>query len=153
MKPPSIIKNSAYGLVAWLIVGVVLQGCGGHYGRLQPSREITALFRQNQIDTHYNYYYTGRSAIPYAVVGIKKNYVMDETFWKPVNGSSELGKLADRLYGSDRVRPYGAVIVDPQGTPMGIWYSVYSTTRVKFEPGNRVNVFSPYIPSRYPIFY
>ena len=142
------IKVTGYGLVIWIVAVVILVGCGGHFGRLQPSREITALFRQDQIDTDYNYYYTGRSAIPYAVVGIKKNYVMDETFWKPVNGKREIRRLVDRLYGSDWWRPYGAAILDPQGAPMGVWYSVYSTTRVKFGPDNRVNVFSPYIPSR-----
>ncbi len=138
-----------------LLTVLIFAGCSGSFGWLRPSPEITGIFRQKQILSEYNYYYTGRAAIPYAVVGIRKDYVLDLKFWKPVkiqDGQKENGQLAgliDRLYGSDFKAPRGAEIVDPDGNVMGIWFSVYTMTRIKFGPDKQVNVFSPYTPSRH----
>ena len=133
-----------------ILMPILTSACGGNYGYLQSSRDITGNFMQKQFNPEYTYYYTGRSAIPYAIVGIKKAYVLDSVFWTPIdNASGELSRLTERLYGSDFKKPYGAGIFDPTGKRAGIWYSVYASTRVQFGPDNRINVFSPYIPTRH----
>lgn len=150
MKRIGTIKK---GWIKWSIIilaATIFSGCGGNYGRLRYSPEITNLFMQNQMLSGYNYYYTGRHAIPYAIVGIRSDYVLDLKFWSPIEkGTHQIDGLIDRLYGSDFDVSRGAEIIDPQGSPIGIWYSVYTMTRVQFGPDKQVNVFSPYSPSRH----
>lgn len=143
------IKKRLILLGIIMLTAVVFSGCGGAYGRLRASPEITQTFLHKQMLPGYNYYYDGRQAIPYAVVGIKDDYVFTSKFWTPIKqGSSQFDRLLDWLYGSDIWDPYGAEILDPEGNPVGIWFSAYTYTRIEFGPEKQVNVFSPYIPSR-----
>ncbi|MEA3230350.1 MAG: hypothetical protein U9Q05_01160 [Thermodesulfobacteriota bacterium] len=128
---------------------IIFSGCSGSYGKLRGSSEITQTFLQKQMLPGYNYYYDGRKAIPYAVVGIRDDYVMTSKFWTPIKkDSSQFGRLLDWLYGSEIWDPRGAEILDPEGNPIGIWFSAYTYTRIEFGPENQVNVFSPYVPTR-----
>lgn len=138
------------GIIA--LSSAVFSGCGGTYGQLRPSREVTSTFLQEQMLPGYNYYYDGREAIPYAVVGLRDDYVLNSKFWTPVDqDTGQFGRLLDWLYGSDISDPRGAEILDPEGNQVGIWFSVYTYTRVEFGPEKQVNVFSPYTPSRHSI--
>lgn len=135
------------GIVSLAVV--VLSGCaGGNYGGLRYSPDVTRMFHQKEMIPGYNYYYDGRESRPYAVVGLKDDYILDSQFWTPVNGgSSQLDRLLDWLYGSDISYPRGAEILDPEGNQIGVWFSVYTYTRIKFGPEKQVNIFSPYRPS------
>ncbi len=146
------IKKRLIFLGIIVITAAIFSGCGGTYGRLRPSPEITQVFLQKQMLPGYNYYYDGRKAIPYAVVGIRDDYVFTSKFWTPIEkDSGQFGRLLDWLYGSEMWDPRGAEILDPEGNPIGIWFSAYTYTRVEFGPEKQVNVFSPYIPSRHSI--
>jgi len=144
------IKKRLILLGIIILVAGIFSGCGGTYGRLRTSPEITQVFLQKQMLPGYNYYYDGRKAIPYAVVGLRDDYVMNSKFWTPIEkDSGQFGRLLDWLYGSDISSPRGAEILDPEGNQIGIWFSVYNNTRVEFGPDKQVNVFSPYSPTRH----
>lgn len=138
-----------------MVLAAVFSGCvgGGNYGRLRFSPDVTGVFLQKQMLPGYNYYYDGREAIPYAVVGLREDYALTSEFWTPIEpGSPKFGRLLDWLYGSDINSPRGAEILDPEGNPIGIWFSVYIYTRVQFGPEKQVNIFSPYRPASHSTF-
>lgn len=138
------IKNRLIIIGSLIIATTIFSGCNGTFGGLRRSSEITGMFLQQKMLPGYNYYYDGRAAIPYAVVGIRDDYVMNSKFWTPIEkDTGQFERLLSFLYGSDVRSPRGAEILDPEGNPMGIWFSVFISTRVQFGPENQVNVFSP----------
>ena len=148
--------NNKWLVGCFFVLAVTLvAGCAGQYGQLRHDPNVTGKFVQKQMHAGYNYYYTGREVLPYAIVGIKSDYTLDTKFWKPIErGTGAFERMVDRLYGSQHYPPRGAEIVDPRGAHVGLWYSVYAMTRIRFDPGNQVNVFSPYSPSRHSgLFY
>jgi hypothetical protein len=56
-----------------------------------------------------------------------------------------LKRLVDAMTGHLGFTPaiMGASITDPQGKQIGLWYSPYSNTAIRFEPENRVVVSLP----------
>ena len=144
-------KLLLFGIVT--LAATFFSGCsGGSYGRLLYSPDVTRMFLQKETAPGYNYYYDGREAIPYAVVGLRGDYVLASEFWTPVKSSGQFERLLDFLYGSDISNPRGAEILDPEGNQIGSWFSVYIYTRIKFGPDNQVNIFSPYTPTERWIF-
>ena len=150
MIPMDNIKKRRVIFASLIIAVTIFSGCNGTFGGLRRSPEITKVFQQQQMLPGYTYYYDGRASIPYAVVGVRDDYVLTSRFWTPVEkGTGQFERLLSFLYGSDVHPPLGAEIIDPEGNPMGIWFSVFISTRVQFGPENQVNVFSPYSPSRH----
>ena len=54
------------------------------YGKLERNREVTRAFEASQISTEYNYYTHGLGNIPYAIIGIDRQYKLRKGLWKPV---------------------------------------------------------------------
>ena len=49
----------------------VLSGCSSsNHGRLQSSHEVTQVFKNNQILSDHQYYFSGFQRIPYGIIGI-----------------------------------------------------------------------------------
>jgi hypothetical protein len=60
---------------------------------------------------------------------------------KPELLSRLVNAMADE-YGSYPAN-MGSVILDPKGKPVGVWYSFYRHTAVRFEPDNVIAVSPP----------
>ena len=126
----------------------VLSGCGSPiYGRLQSSHEVTQMFKNNQILTDHQYYFSGFQRIPTGIVGIGNNYRLRSSSWKPIDLTpTVLNQLAYRMLHVYSLEPRGAWILDHDGNRIGIWYSSSKQTTVKMEKDNTVVVVTPEPP-------
>jgi hypothetical protein len=136
------------------IVLVLFSGCAaGGYGRLLTDPQVTQMFETNTVPEDYRYYQTGRTDLPYAIIGIAPHYQLDSAIWESVKpNTNEFSRKVNFVWIPetwDRLEPaQGAWIVDAQGTRVGIWFSAYPRTTVQVKQDRRVVVFSPYIPVR-----
>lgn len=114
------------------------------YGKLQPSTEVTRMFQTYQIAPQYHYYYSGRTDIPQAMIGINKSHQLRRGLWKPVNLTTQLLRSwipkMDSIYGHS---PSGALILDNTGQRVGIWYSSKQWTTVIIESEHELAIFTP----------
>ncbi len=126
----------------------VLSGCGSsNYGRLQSSHEVTQVFRNNQILSDHQYFYSGFQRIPYGIIGIDNTYTLRSSHWKPIElNPTLLNQLKYRMARVYSLDPRGAWILDPEGNRMGIWYSSRSNTRIRIEKNNQIVVLTPEPP-------
>jgi hypothetical protein len=117
------------------------------YGSLKRSMEITRTFESYEVLPNYTYYYSGWGNIPYAIIGIDKNYRLRQGSWKEIDITTQILRnwvpRMDFIYG---YRPYGSQILDPDGKQVGIWYSSKQWTTVLVEGKNEIAVFSPEPP-------
>ncbi len=136
------------GGLAFIGACLFLWGCAtGQYGGLRYSGEVTRMFDQHAVPTNYHYFITGRSELPYAVIGLQPQYQLVGKFWKPVEPAIADSLLLWRPDIWDRFeQPQGAWIVDQQGKKIGIWYSMYPSTTIFVQKDDRVEVYSPYTP-------
>ena len=125
-----------------------LSGCGSpNYGRLQSSHEVTQMFKNNQILSDHQYYFSGFQRIPTGIVGIGNNYRLRSSSWKPIDLTpTVLNQLAYRMVHVYSLEPRGAWILDQDGNRIGIWYSSRHWTTVKMEKDNIVVVVTPEPP-------
>lgn len=137
-------------LVFSLVLLGTLTGCAGNYGALKFNPDLVEQYKQKNLPEDYNYYYCGRSGLPYAVVGIDPTYEFDEKFWSEIESREEVYKKIYHLWelysGSNILM--GSDILDMDGTRLGIWFSHYSYSQVKFDQETKVvTVFNPYNPN------
>ena len=125
-----------------------LVGCGpAVYGRLENSNEVTEVFTGSQVLSNYQYYYHGFQRIPYAIIGIDKNYNLRVGHWKLIDlNPTLLNQLNYRMQHVYRVEPRGAWILDHDGNRLGIWYSSQNSTKVKLGKDNELVVVTPTPP-------
>jgi len=144
---------TVYGIILALLITVV-QGCAGlrtqDYGRFSPDRETTQAFENYQINPEMNYYVSGSDVYPNALMGLDKHYVLDSSLWKGVNMTPEMMKeiVSNMKQKVSTIYQtlFGFVLLDPQGKPIGVWYSIMSaTTSFKIKEDNHVVVITPNI--------
>ena len=134
--------------VLCLLSASALFGCSENYGRLQRSREADQIFTSYQVLPDHQYYFTGPEGRPDAIMGIQNDYILETTQWTQFDASEViLKKWVDTInfhYNtSARFWPYGFVILDPEGSRLGIWYSIWDWTTVLRKDDNRIQVFPP----------
>ena len=142
-------------LVCCSCVILSLAGCAGNrtFGQFYQSRAVERSFRNFEISERYNYYYNGREKMPDAILGLRKDYVMQSTFWHPVDLTAS--KMAvwwqeirfdwySSLGGSlERVGSNGWILKAPNGDEVGILFSKYSLVAAEFSHGKVVTVNIP----------
>lgn len=139
IKPNFDLKSFKLVLVFALVP--ILFGCGGLWGTLQPSAEVTNDFNQNIYKPDYKYYYSGRENVPTAIVGISSPYALEDDFWTRIPPNSEaLEKMVMRLYPTDFYTPYGYHMLGPDGQKIGILFSERRRVAIKLLPGNKVQI-------------
>jgi hypothetical protein len=93
---------------------------------LQIIKAVAKNFEAHRFDSDYRYYTLMDGDIPYAVVGLKKNYRISDISWKKMDpNSAQLSHLMDlvQLFPVQGSVAYGAYILDSQSTKIGTWYS------------------------------
>ena len=131
-----------------------------YIGRYQENSEITQGFQSHEYFPEYTYYYAGLINEPEAIVGIHRDYRIQEnsdwgsakTRWKELETTAEnLKKLvdginknnkSDRKYRANR-KPSGFILYDSAGKQVGILYvktNKYYQPRIRVFEGERVNV-------------
>ena len=130
-------------ILATLIVSALISGCFENYGRLRHNNEVTRAFQEYQVEPDYKYYYYGRTNMPYAIVGIDRDYHMRSRVWREVDHDTEEFKKMIYWTWDDNFSPFylsGAYITDPGGKKVGVWYSGIWHAAVRFEENNRIVV-------------
>jgi len=141
---------AVYGYLLVLVIG--FQSCAGlhprDYGRFLPDQKVADSLDLYQVNPRMNYYISGSDVYPNALLGLDKNYILDTSLWKGVDTTPYRLKeivtgMHDRAYmvGQDL---FGFTLLDLQGKPVGIWYSILSaTTSIRFKEDNHVVVYTP----------
>ncbi len=150
-------KNSPHG--RWLSTAIcalllaafaMIAGCMGSYGELVSSPATQEQYHTRSLAETYQYYYSGRSGLPYAVVGINKKYRFNSRLWFKIDTMDQVyQKISDlsNLH-PDATRMRTADILDHKGNKIGVWFSYYYYTPVRINPETGVvEIFNPYDPN------
>jgi len=134
--------------LALAVMVSVLSGCGSSsYGRLQSSHEATEVFKNSEVLSDHQYYYSGFQRIPYGIIGIDNKYRLRSSQWKPMDlNPTLLNQLTYRMEHVYSLNPRGAWILDQDGNRVGIWYSSRYWTKVRLEKDNQIVVVTPKPP-------
>jgi hypothetical protein len=108
----------------------ILSGCStANRGGLRNSREVGRAFETFHVYPNHRYWFYNQENNPYAVVGLEPPYRIEDINWREVDPNS---KTFEKVVGLVESFPatgsftYGALIIDPQGQPIGVWYSSLS---------------------------
>lgn len=131
----------------WLVLIIMVSlliGCKtANYGKFKQSREVEKIFTSGQVLSDHKYYYTGSNSRPSTVMGINKNYTLDDEFWdKAKDIQKELKLWVGQM--SKRMNVWGYYILAPDGQQIGIYYSRGDTGWVKMEENNQVTISLPF---------
>ena len=139
-------------LIVFFLATTLLVGCGvvlfRDYGKILPSGDVTRIFARYEIDPDINYYISGSNLYPNAILGLKKTHVLEPGLWKPVEITPGLLKtlmtdMQSRASWSNDFL-HGFVILDQEGRPIGIWYSLLSArTAVRIKGDGSVAIPPP----------
>lgn len=142
---PCCILSTLLIASLWLSVSA----CAGPYGRLRSDAQVTEWFQSNTVPEEYNYYYDGRSNMPFAIIGLKPEYTLVSHLWQPVQPNTPDFAYAVRFmyynqFADASYPAYGSLILDDKGQTVGIWYARYRSTGVVVKPDKTVIIYSPY---------
>lgn len=160
-----MIKNKKYnclkhkGTVNWksilfsigfftiLFFQIAFAGSPGEYAVIHKDPSVETSFKLNQMPSKYNYYYTGRSNLPYAVIGIDPKYTLISKYWYKIESKAQVVKKISHLMPTGAINVTYGRVLDSDGNQIGLWFSEYHNTIVRFGSGNELKVFSPYMPN------
>jgi hypothetical protein len=128
-----------------LMILTLFTGCFANYGKYTRSWDVTKMFESLQMPAEYKYYYAGSDKEPDALLGILRKYTLNNDLWKETEmDSKQLQRWLDEieLIGYSKLA-YGYFILDPEGKPIGIYYSKWEGGPVKMVSGNQVVILLP----------
>jgi hypothetical protein len=148
-------KSRLAGAALVLLMILCLGGCAGNYGRLQPSSDVTTLFKSHQILPDHKYYFTGPDGWPDAIIAVKSDFELVSNQWTAFAPSPQrlrgLMDYAQTHYGtSARYFPYGYAILSPDGRKVGVWYSIWDWTTIEMRADNEVMIYPPLTKDLWP---
>jgi hypothetical protein len=137
----------------FLLVAVIfIVSCAGtgNYGQFVYNDNVKKAFETYQLPPNHTYFYSGPDAFPRAVIGIRNEYHLESTYWKPVELTEELLKRWLEMGGRSRDGYYlnknGSDLLTPDGKQIGIWYAVRNwkdRATVKMIDDKTVNISPP----------
>lgn len=135
-------------LLCALLLAGLLTGCMKSYGRVKLDENIVGMFVEGRVPADYKYYFNGREALPYAIVGIKPGYELVSKFWTPVAPNTEAFRKMARSAWTTPLwdPPVAGYLLSPENHEIGLWYSYYPWATIKMEGGRAVYIYSPYKP-------
>ena len=117
------------------------------YGKLKRDREANQTFQTSKVLSTHKYYISGRTEIPYAIIGVDKKYTLRPGLWQEVELTTPLLRSwvskMDNIYGYP---PYGSSILDDTGKQIGIWFSSKQWTTVIIEENDEIAILAPEPP-------
>jgi hypothetical protein len=147
MRPTSITR-----LFPVLFLCLTLTSCTGlfkNYGQINPSSETTGAFEKYRVYPQYRYYISGSDLYPNALMGLHRDYRLDPaTLWKEVEMTPERMKETIEHMKTKAFQfmlfPHGFDILDNNGRPIGVWYSILTArTYVRMEDNGIVMIDTP----------
>ncbi len=137
--------------VALMAAFIMIAGCMGSYGKLVSNPVIQKQYNTRNLPDAYQYYYSGRSGLPYAVVGIDPKYQFNARLWFKIDDMEQVYQKIRNLSDMhpDATRMRAADILDHEGNLIGVWFSYYYYTPVRIDPKTgEVEIFNPYDPNQ-----
>lgn len=149
-----IKKIETHAALLFMLI-LVLGGCAGSYGRLQPSSAVTAIFKADQILPDHKYYFTGPDGWPDAIIAVNKDFTLVTDHWTEFEPSPQrLRRLTDYAhthYGDNTQHfPYGYKILAPDGRKVGVWYSIWDWTTIEMRSDHEVMIYPPSTKDLWP---
>jgi hypothetical protein len=147
-----IMRKTKIILFAAIACAVIsLAGCTAlytNYGGIVPNDEARHAFESYRVDPDLNYYFSGSSSIPNALMGLHKSYKLNSEFWRKIELTPDvLRDLVSNMQaraGDISTFQHGFAILDDKGQQIGIWYSLLDTrTFVKMEGEKTVIINTP----------
>ncbi|HKL00544.1 MAG TPA: hypothetical protein VJ943_09825, partial [Desulfotignum sp.] len=118
------------------VLFALITGCMGAYGKLTSNPDILHQYQTSTLPETFQYYFSGRSNLPDAVVGIDKTYQFQGRFWTKMitvdQVYEKIGKLSTSYPDSNRMQ--AADILDNKGNRIGMWFSYQHYAPVKINP-------------------
>jgi hypothetical protein len=131
--------------ILMVILTLTSTGCTSKYGQLKHNAEVQQAFELNQVPRDYKYFHYSDSE-PYVILGLIPSYSMESTMWREAYSDTEEFKEMVRWIWEDYgYYKFGADILDPKGTKVGIMYTAIRETSVKFVGDNQI-VVMPHTP-------
>ena len=126
-----------------VLLSVLLSGCQtANYGKFRHSREVAKIFKSAQVLPDHQYYYTGSNTQPDAVMGIHKDFILDDDLWdKAKDIQKEIKYRVDQM--NNNLLAAGYYILSPDGKQIGIYYSQWPTSPVQMDQNNKVIIYLP----------
>jgi len=126
------------------VLALALAGCAGRYGSIRWDNGVERVFSSAQVLPGHRYYTTGSETAPDAILALRDERPLRSNLWREVPMTPEkLARLVDRMRGSRDDSPYGSVVLDENGTGIGIWCSYQRPLPVKLLDGGGVLVSPP----------
>ena len=143
------IKILSWALSVFVMTSIV--GCATlfkGYGTIEPNGEITQSIGRYQVDPDLNYYISGSTSTPNAIMGLKKSYALDSDLWKKIEMTPDVIKnLVYNMHlraAGFSVRLQGFFLLDNKGRQLGIFYSLSDVdTFVKMQDEKTVIINTP----------
>jgi hypothetical protein len=142
--------SKKYGVL--LLGALVLFGCAGMLSGVGTNvlDEIAwDNFETFQIDPDMNYYASGpHDDYPIVIMGLKKQYVLDNDLWRPLPSDPQLFKhlIKSMQFEAQKIGQVqrGFALKSPEGQDIGICYCRLTVwINVKMGEGNKVIVYTP----------
>ncbi|HSV92919.1 MAG TPA: hypothetical protein VLH81_07575 [Desulfobacterales bacterium] len=118
MKP----KRATIVFVAAL--ALFISGCAT--GGVRSNPDVAQSFRNLSVPPGYSYWYLNLENDPYAVAGLERGWRIEDNLWQAVDpGTPTFGKVVGLVadFPVPGFTTFGATLVDPEGAPIGIWFS------------------------------
>ena len=108
-------------------LAIMITACSiANLGWLRNSLDVGRAFETLHVSSDYRYWYLYLENTPYAVLGLDREYRIEDILWSEVEPGSEVFQKVVGLVQSFPVpgsRTYGAYILDAKGEQIGVWYS------------------------------
>ena len=120
---------------------ILISACSiANLGWLRNSADVGQAFETLHVSSDYRYWYLYLENTPYAVLGLNREYRIEDIMWTEVEPSSEMFQKVVGLVQSFPVpgsRTFGAYILDAKGEQIGVWYSSMSAG-ISIDPDTKV---------------
>jgi hypothetical protein len=120
-------KNFRFNAATAIAVAMLIFACSiANLGWLRNSEEVGRSFATLKVSPDYRYWYLYLENTPYAVVGLNRQYSIEDSSWTEVEPNSEVFRKVVGLVEHFPVpgfRTYGAYILDSKDERIGVWYS------------------------------
>ena len=146
MKNMKILSWALFVFVMTSVFGCAALHRG--YGKIAPNGDATQSFERYQVDPDLNYYVSGSTSVPNAIIGVKKTFTLDSDLWKKVEMTPAV--IKDLVYSMQMRasgfagRLQGFIILDDKGRQLGVFYSLHDVdTFVRMKDEKTVIINTP----------
>jgi hypothetical protein len=123
---------------------VWVAGCSQNFGRINWDENVTQAFEANQVEPGYNFYQYTIGMRVFAIVGLDPKLELQSRIWRELETDTEDFKVATSRMWDNYTQlpeyPRGAVIMDPDGEKVGVYFSSIRFVSINFKPENQVVV-------------